>query len=413
MKPAGIRVASSSCHIVLMRLPQGAAISGSDHDRRVLNDVAPVKCDVFLRTPVTPLMPRPLVATTDISAMRSNLALARSMMPGTRVWAVVKADAYGHGLVNAFQAFTDADGLSLVELDRAIALRELGWHKPLMMMEGMFSADELASFQQYQLQPVIHNPAQLDMLRHATGAPLHVHLKINSGMNRLGFAPDQVREAYQRLRAMPVVSGISLLTHFANAENPSAALTPQRQLQRFHECTQGIDAELSLSNSAAVLLQSQIGCDWIRPGVMLYGGSPGSRVAQDFGLVPAMTLNSELISVQQLQPGESVGYGSLFTAEHAMRIGIVACGYADGYPRHAPTGTPILVDGVRTRVLGRVSMDMLSVDLTPIPGADIGSKVTLWGDGLPIDEVAAAAGTIGYELMCAVAPRVRRETRGA
>ena len=358
-------------------------------------------------------MPRPLVATTDISAMRSNLALARSMMPGTRVWAVVKADAYGHGLANAFQAFAAADGLSLVELDRAIALRELGWQKPLMMMEGMFSADELENFQRYQLQPVIHNPAQLDMLQHATGASLHVHLKVNSGMNRLGFAPEHVREAYQRLQAMPVVSNISLLTHFANAENPSAVLTPQRQLQRFHECTQDITAELSLSNSAAVLLQSQIACDWIRPGVMLYGGSPGEQAAQDFGLQPAMTLMSELISIQQLQPGESVGYGSLFTAEHAMRIGIVACGYADGYPRHAPTGTPILVDGVRTRVLGRVSMDMLSVDLTPTPAADIGSKVTLWGNSLPIDEVAAAAGTIGYELMCAVAPRVRRETRGA
>ena len=358
-------------------------------------------------------MPRPLVATTDISAMRSNLALARSMMPGTRVWAVVKADAYGHGLANAFQAFAAADGLSLVELDRAIALRELGWQKPLMMMEGMFSADELENFQRYQLQPVIHNPVQLDMLQHATGASLHVHLKINSGMNRLGFAPEHVRETYQRLKAMSVVSNISLLTHFANAENPSAVLTPQRQLKRFHEYTRGINAELSLSNSAAILLQSQIACDWIRPGVMLYGGSPGERAAQDFGLQPAMTLTSELISIQQLQPGESVGYGSLFTAEHAMRIGIVACGYADGYPRHAPTGTPILVDGVRTRVLGRVSMDMLSVDLTPTPAADIGSKVTLWGDGLPIDEVAAAAGTIGYELMCAVAPRVRRETRGA
>ncbi len=358
-------------------------------------------------------MPRPLVATTDISAMRSNLALARSMMPDTRVWAVVKADAYRHGLANAFQAFAAADGLSLVELDRAIALRELGWQKPLMMMEGMFSADELESFQRYQLQPVIHNPAQLDMLKHATGASLHVHLKVNSGMNRLGFAPEHVRDAYQRLQAMSVVSNISLLTHFANAENPSAVLTPQRQLQRFHECTQGISAELSLSNSAAVLLQSQIACDWIRPGVMLYGGSPGERAAKEFGLQPAMTLMSELISIQQLHAGESVGYGSLFTAEHAMSIGIVACGYADGYPRHAPTGTPILVDGVRTRVLGRVSMDMLSVDLTPTPAADIGSKVTLWGDGLPIDEVAAAAGTIGYELMCAVAPRVRRETRGA
>ena len=356
-------------------------------------------------------MPRPLVAITDMSAMRSNLALARTMMPGARVWAVVKADAYGHGLGNAFKAFEQADGLSLVELDRAIMLRELGWQKPLMMMEGMFSFDEVDTFQRYQLQPVIHNQAQLDMLQHASGAPLHVHLKVNSGMNRLGFAPAQVQQAYQRLQAMPVVSGISLLTHFANAENPSASLTPQLQLQRFQECTEGITAELSLSNSAAVLLRSQIQCDWIRPGVMLYGGTPGAATAQSFGLKPAMTLQSELISVQQLQPGDSVGYGSVFTADKAMRIGIVACGYADGYPRHAPTGTPILVNGVRTRVLGRVSMDMLSVDLSEILDAEIGSKVILWGDGLPIDEVAAAAGTIGYELMCAVAPRVRRETR--
>lgn len=358
-------------------------------------------------------MPRPLLAITDIRAMRSNLAVARAMMPGTRVWAVVKADAYGHGLDNAFQAFSDADGLSLVELDRAMVLRELGWKKPLMMMEGLFALDELASFQKYQLQPVIHNEAQLDMLQHAAGAPLHVHLKVNSGMNRLGFPPERVQAAYQRLQAMPVVSAVSLLTHFANAENPAAPLTPQLQLQRFRECTQGINAELSLSNSAAVLLQPQMACDWIRPGVMLYGGTPGKGTADSFGLRSAMTLESELISVQHLQPGDTVGYGSLFTADHAMRIGIVACGYADGYPRHAPTGTPVLVDGIRTRVLGRVSMDMLSVDLTPTPNAGIGSKVTLWGDALPIDEVAAAAGTIGYELMCAIAPRVRRETRGA
>lgn len=358
-------------------------------------------------------MPRPLVAITDVRAMRSNLAVARAMMPGTRVWAVVKADAYGHGLDNAFQAFADADGLSLVELDRAIVLRERGWKKPLMMMEGMFAPDELLSFQEYQLQPVIHNEVQLDMLQHATGKPLHVHLKINSGMNRLGFPPERVQAAYQRLQAMAVVSDISLLTHFANAENPAAPLTPQLQLQRFRECTDGIHAELSLSNSAAVLLQPAMACDWIRPGVMLYGGTPGKGTAHSFGLRSAMALESELISVQHLRPGDSVGYGSLFTADHAMRIGIVACGYADGYPRHAPTGTPVMVDGVRTQLLGRVSMDMLSVDLTPTPNAGIGSKVTLWGDSLPIDEVAAAAGTIGYELMCAVAPRVRREARGS
>ncbi len=204
---------------------------------------------------------------------------------------------------------------------------------------------------------------------------------------------------------------MSLLTHFANAENPQSPLTTALQLERFRECTAGIDAEVSLSNSAALLLQRQVRCDWMRPGVMLYGGTPGGGSAAGFGLKPAMTLASELIAVQQLQAGDSVGYGSLFTADQPMRIGVVACGYADGYPRHAPTGTPVLVDGIRTRIVGRVSMDMLSVDLTPVPSSRIGSRVVLWGEDLPIDEVAEAAGTIGYELMCAIAPRVRRATR--
>ncbi len=334
-------------------------------------------------------------------------------MPDAKVWAVVKADAYGHGLLNALRAFDAADGLSLVELDRAIALRESGWRKPLMLMEGLFDSAELPLVQQHDLQPVVHSDEQLQMLAGASGARLHVHLKVNTGMNRLGFRPGRVRDVWQRLRAMEVVAGVSLLTHFANAENPQATLTPQVQLQRFLDSTAGLNAELSLSNSAALLMQSQIRCNWTRPGVMLYGGTPGGGSAQSFGLTPAMTLQSELIAVQDLQAGDSVGYGSVFTADRPIRVGVVACGYADGYPRHAPTGTPALVDGVRTRLLGRISMDMLSVDLTPVPAAKVGSRVTLWGDGLPVDEVANAAGTIGYELMCAIAPRVRRETRGA
>lgn len=332
-------------------------------------------------------------------------------MPGARLWAVVKADAYGHGLDNALRGFAAADGLSLLELDRAVALREKGWRKPIMMMEGMFDPVELPVFQKHDLQPVVHCDEQLRMLATAKGPALHVHLKINTGMNRLGFSPERVRAVWHELLACPVVSRVSLLTHFANAENPRSPLTPAVQLERFRECSNGIDAEVSLSNSAALLLQRQVRCDWARPGVMLYGGTPGGDSAAGFGLKPAMTLTSQLIAVQELQAGDSVGYGSLFTAGQAMRIGVVACGYADGYPRHAPTGTPVLVDGVRTRIVGRVSMDMLSVDLTPVPSARIGSRVVLWGDDLPIDEVAEAAGTIGYELMCAIAPRVRRETR--
>ncbi len=342
--------------------------------------------------------------------MQSNLSVARAAMPGAKTWAVVKADGYGHGLAWAMQGFAQADGLSLVELDRAVRLRELGWAKPVMMIEGMFSVADIADMQAHALQPVIHNEEQLAMLASApAGMPLDVHLKINTGMNRLGFPPERVREVHARLKALPVVRSIGLLTHFANAENPAAALSPALQMARFEACTTGLSASVSLSNSAALLLQGQIRGDWVRPGVMLYGGSPGRGSAESFGLKPAMTLKGELISVQSLQAGDSVGYGSTFSAGQPMRIGVVSCGYADGYPRHAPTGTPVLVDGVRTRILGRVSMDMLSVDLEPVPSAGVGSSVTLWGAGLPIDEVAAAAGTIAYELMCAITPRVRRE----
>ncbi len=357
-------------------------------------------------------MPRPLVAITDITAMQSNLSVAKASMPRARIWAVVKADGYGHGLQWAMQGFAEADGLSLVELDRAVRLRELGWTKPVMMMEGMFCAADIVDMHAHALQPVLHNDEQLAMLAAApAAAPLDVHLKVNTGMNRLGFTPDRVREVHARLKSMASVRSVALLTHFANAENPSASLTPQVQLDRFLSATTGLQASVSLSNSAALLLQRQIQCDWVRPGVMLYGGSPGGGSAESYGLSPAMTLKGELISVQTLQAGDSVGYGSTFTADRPMRIGVVSCGYADGYPRHAPAGTPVVVDGVRTRLLGRVSMDMLSVDLEPIAAARVGSSVILWGEGLPIDEVAEAAGTIGYELMCAITPRVRREVR--
>ncbi len=345
--------------------------------------------------------------------MRSNLAVARARMPQARTWAVVKADAYGHGLRNAVNAFGSADGLALVEIDRAVALRDMGWQKPILLMEGMFDRADLSAVRDYRLDTVVHNDEQLAWLAEAGDADIHVHLKVNSGMNRLGFRPGRVREIFAALKALRSVSTVSLLTHFANAENPDAVLTPIVQMQRFLECSAGLAAEISLSNSAALLLAAQqIRCDWIRPGVILYGGVPGNGSPDAWHLQPAMTLRSALISVQELQAGDSVGYGSLFCADKPMRIGVVACGYADGYPRHAPTGTPILVDGVRTRVLGRVSMDMLSVDLTPVPNARVGSSVTLWGEGLPIDEVAAAADTIGYELMCAIAPRVRREVTG-
>ncbi len=344
--------------------------------------------------------------------MQSNLAIARAAMPCTKMWAVVKADAYGHGLENGLRGFAEADGLSLIEFDRAVKLRELGRTKPIMMMQGMFEPVDLDVISQDQLQPVVHNPEQLEMLSKARlDAPLHVHLKINTGMNRLGFLPEQTRDAYARLAAMPAVGKISLITHFANADTHSVVPDVAAQVAVFKKATSDIHAEISLSNSPAILIHPDIRGDWIRPGVMLYGGSPGGGDAASFGLKAAMTLSSQVIAVQAIRAGDSVGYGSLFRAEQDMRIGIVACGYADGYPRHATTGAPVLVDGVRTRLLGRVSMDMLNVDLCPVPQAHVGSDVTLWGDHLPIDEVAAAAGTIGYELMCAITPRVLRKVR--
>lgn len=364
----------------------------------------------FLRIP--PPMPRPLIAITHIAAMQANLAAARRAVPGARTWAVVKADAYGHGLAHATKAFDAADGLSLVEFDRAAQLRELGWEKPIMMMQGMFDLADIEHLVRYDLQPVIHHVEQCRMLE-ATPVtrPLAVHLKINTGMNRLGFMPSQVSDIFQRLASLPAVRSVALMTHFANADSNGTMPDVAAQIAAFQRATAGLDAEISLSNSAATLLQPQVRSDWIRPGVLLYGGAPGAQSALSLGLQPAMTLQSRVIATQSLQAGDSVGYGSLFIADRAMRIGIVACGYADGYPRLASTGTPVLLNGVRTRILGRVSMDMLNIDLSPVPNADVGSEVTLWGEGLPIDEVAAHAGTIGYELMCGVAPRVRREVR--
>jgi alanine racemase len=356
-------------------------------------------------------MPRPLVVIIDIAAMRANLATARSHAPQAKVWAVVKANAYGHGLINSVRAYTAADGLALVETEGAARLREMGWQKPILLLEGVFEAADWHTVLEHRLESVVHCNEQIAMLEQARlEAPVKVHLKVNTGMNRLGFKPEAVRDAYARLCAIEAVRGIGFVTHFANADDASNPRLPlAEQVRRFTRATAGLEGPVSLANSAVTLLEPELALDWIRPGIMLYGGSPGGASAAEYGLVPAMTLESRIIAVQDVPAGEAVGYGSRYLAGQGMRVGVVACGYADGYPRHAPNGTPVLVDGVRTGIVGRVSMDMLAVDLGPVPAARPGSRVTLWGGALPIDEVAAAAGTIGYELMCAVAPRVRME----
>ncbi len=353
-------------------------------------------------------MPRPLVATVDITALRSNLGVAKRNAPHSKVLAVVKANAYGHGLENALRGFGAADGLGLIEPEGAVQLRKMGWQKPILLLEGFFDAADLSAVIDYRLDVAIHCIEQIEMLEQTrTAASINVYLKMNSGMNRLGFKPEAFRSAYMRLRAIDAVSDIVLMTHFANADNAMhSALPLSEQMRRFNSATAELPCLHSLSNSAADLLHPEVASGWVRPGIMLYGGTPGAKSAAEFDLLPAMTLSSALIAVQDVAKGESVGYGSLFVSEKPMRIGVVACGYADGYPRHAVTGTPILVDGVRTRIVGRVSMDMMMVDLAPVPHAHVGSPVTLWGVGLPIDEVAEAAGTIGYELMCGLARRV-------
>jgi alanine racemase len=345
--------------------------------------------------------------------MQHNLSRARACAPDARVWAVIKANAYGHGLERGMRGFANADGLALIETENAVRLRELGWSKPILLLEGIFDPSDVALLAEHGLNSAVHSLEQIKMLEYTKlYQPIDVHLKMNTGMNRLGFKPDEYAAVHARLRAIPGVRNITMMTHFANADELEHPRLPMlEQLRRFRAGADGLPGERSLSNSGGVLQQAALAAelsnDWVRPGIMLYGGSPGGKSAHDYGLRPTMTLASEIIGIQHLVPGDSVGYGSRFEASAPMTVGVAACGYADGYPRHAPHGSPVLVDGVRTTLVGRVSMDMMSVDLTPVANARVGSKVTLWGDGLPIDEVATAAGTIGYELMCALAARVR------
>lgn len=356
-------------------------------------------------------MPRPIEALIDTSALAHNLARARRAAPDARVWAVVKANAYGHGIERVFEGLRSADGFALLDLDEAERVRQLGWRGPILLLEGCFEPRDLEVCSRLNLWHAIHTPEQIDWLsRHKTHVPHRVFLKMNSGMNRLGFTPTAFRSAWARLDALPQVDEISLMTHFSDADGPRGVA---HQVAAFEAATHDLPGERSVSNSAATLCHPGLRSDWVRAGILSYGSAPDAPAhsAAQWDLRPAMTLRTRLIGTQALQAGDTVGYGSRFTAERAMRIGIAACGYADGYPRHCATGTPVLVDGRRTRTVGRVSMDMLAVDLSDVPDAGLGSEVTLWGDGplgsqLPIDEVAQAADTIAYELMCALAPRV-------
>lgn len=352
---------------------------------------------------------RPIRARITPAAIRNNYRLAKKSAPNSKAWAVIKANAYGHGQWRAVDALHgEADGFAMLECENAVALREAGVTQPILLLEGIFSARDVRAVVEHDVTTVIHCQEQLELLLAGARAAqrLSVCLKLNTGMNRLGFTAATLQRALEDLRSLP--ADITLMTHFADADGERGV---DWQLARFRDIAGDWKGRVSLGNSAAILRHPNAHGDWVRPGIMLYGASPfADQSADDIGLQPAMTLESAIIGVQEIAVGERVGYGGTFTADRPMRIGIVACGYADGYPRVAPSGTPIAVMGRRTRTVGRVSMDMLACDLTDIPEAGIGAPVTLWGDGqagkVPADEVATAAGTIAYELFCALAPRV-------
>ena len=344
---------------------------------------------------------RPAHALIDLSALRHNYRLAKSLTR-CRALAVVKANAYGHGALQCAAALNDeADGFAVSSIDEALELREAGHQQPIVLLEGWFEAAELELICRHELWPVVHHHGQLVDLREANlSRPLHIWLKLDSGMHRTGFSVAEYPQVWRELQGSGKVASLTKITHLARADEPKTGRTEQ-QLEAFLQATTGLEGPASLSNSAGVLAWPGAYGDWVRPGIMLYGSSPFGFAQEQAALLrPVMQLDSRVIAVHQIAAGEPIGYGSRFVTSRPSRIGVVAMGYADGYPRHAPDGTPVLVDGQRTCISGRVSMDMLTVDLTDLPNSGLGSYVRLWGDGLDAGEVASRAGTISYQLFC-------------
>ena len=353
-------------------------------------------------------MTRPIRLEIDLAAIRHNYQHSRQQAPGARAYAVIKADAYGHGALEVAQALAGiADGFALLNLEDALRLRRAGIQQPMTLLEGAFDLEDTVRMAENRIAGAVHSPHQIAWLEQLeSDLPFEAWLKVNSGMNRLGFQPEAAPAAMDRLRAHPAVKLSTIMTHFATADDARGVA---EQWEKFEPLARASGLAISAANSAATFRHAHTHGDAVRPGITLYGCSPFDDVnGPELGLKPGMTLSADIIAVQHIQPGEIVGYGATFQAERPMRIGIVACGYADGYPRIVPSGTPVRVDGQPSGTVGRVSMDMLVVDLSALPEAGIGSRVTLWGQGLPIENIARAAGTLGYELMCAISTRVPR-----
>jgi alanine racemase len=352
-------------------------------------------------------------ARIDLDALRANLAICRRAAPGSRIWAVIKADAYGHGIGACAAALADADGLAVARVQEAPGLRGIGIDRPILVLEGAMDDAELSIATAMRLELVVHAAWQAELIqahldRNPQPGSVRVWIKVDTGMGRLGLLPAQVEAMLGRLRRLgSALELVGLMTHLANADDPLHPMTAQ-QCEQARALAERFGLPLSIGNSAGLLAHPAARTDWVRPGIMLYGGSPLlDQAAADLGLKPVMTLASQLIAVRELPRGATVGYGSTYRCPEAMPVGVVAIGYGDGYPRHAPTGTPVLVRDRRAALIGRVSMDMISVDLRNVPDAVAGDPVTLWGQGLPVEEVAAHVGTINYELLCRLSPRVR------
>ena len=352
-------------------------------------------------------------AIINLPAIRHNLAVARQLAPKSKVMAVVKADAYGHGIVQVASALPEAEAIAVACMDEAIKLREAGLQKPIILLEGFFSEVELQQALDYQLQTVVHQASQVESLQKlANGEPnkkLTIWLKLDSGMNRLGFERDEFLSTYKTLNDLPIVESVNLMSHLACADDITNPLNNQ-QIKCFEQCIKPLQGERTLANSAGVVAWPESHMEWIRPGILLYGCSPMIGFnGLAHGLKPAMTLQSQLFAIRHLQPGDKVGYGATWTAEQETRIGVIAIGYGDGYPRHAKEGTPVLIEGKKYPLVGKVSMDMLTVNLGLENELPIGSKAILWGEGLPVETVAEFADTIPYTLLCGVTSRVKFE----
>jgi alanine racemase len=358
-------------------------------------------------------MTRPARACIDLHALQHNFQRVRQAAAGSRIMTIIKANAYGHGLLRVAQSLPDADAFGVASPEEGIALREAGFDRRIVLLEGLFTPDDIALVGGYRLDIVVHHASQLDMLEQATlNQAVDVWLKLDTGMNRLGFDPDDAAHIVARLQSLKQVATVRYMTHFACADEADNDTTVA-QSDRFNRALGTLDGERTLANSAAILAWPDTHADWVRPGIMLYGASPlAGQSAAALDLRPVMTLKSRLISINACRQGDAVGYGGDWRCPEDMPVGVAAIGYGDGYPRHAGSGMPVLVNGRRAGLIGRVSMDMICLDLRGHDSPAVGDEVVLWGDSLPIEEIAAGAGTISYELLCGISHRVRLEYTG-